>query len=226
MPHDPGTAASVLGAASALLALVAMTRVACIDMRSLEIDPDWAAFAAWSGLGALVAVEGLQAWPEAVAVAALAGGAAWLLALLRPGRIGQGDIGLLALVGLVAGPALLTPVLCLAVVFSLASCAAYGLARGKRPQRLFRHMVPAAPAFVAALAPVFAWRVASAIRPDLVPRAADGAVFIALAGAAVLSAGLLAGALPMAVRRRSLASAATACGLRGCTHQPSQGRES
>ncbi|MYI67670.1 MAG: hypothetical protein F4103_02550, partial [Boseongicola sp. SB0673_bin_14] len=85
MPHDPGTMASVLGAGSALLALSAMARIACIDIRSLEIDPDWAAFAGWAGLAAIVFVEGPSAWPGAIAVASVAGGAAWLALRLRPG---------------------------------------------------------------------------------------------------------------------------------------------
>ncbi len=142
---------------------------------------------------------------------------------MRPGGIGRGDIMLFAVVGLVAGPVLLTPVLCLAVAFYLASCAAYGLARGKRPLRLFRHMVPAALPFMAALAPVFAWRVASGIRPDLVAPAEHWAVAIALAGTLALSGGLLAAALPMAVRRRAMAGSSG--DLRRPTHQPNQREE-
>lgn len=215
MPHDPGMAASVPGAASALLALFAMVRVACIDVRHLEIDPDWTALAAWSALGALVAVEGVGACPDAVVAATLAGGAAWLAGRLHPGGLGQGDVALFAMAGVVAGPELLPPVLGLAVAFCLASCAAYGLARGKRPGRIFRHMVPAAPPVLAALGPFFAWRIASALWP--VPEGWWTTAVPALAGAVALVAALLAGALPMAVRRRAAAASRGASWR--CIHQ-------
>ena len=201
MPHDPGILALVLGAGSALLALVAMARVACIDIRSLEIDPAWTAVAACAGLGALVATEGPGALPGLIAAAAAAGGAAWIAVRLRPGRIGRGDVGLLAATGLLAGPQFLAPVLVTGASFLLASCVAYGLARGKRPRRLFRHMVPWAPPFMAALGPVFAWRIVAAVRPDLVPDGTLLAAALAFPGVAVLAGMLAAGALPMARRR-------------------------
>ena len=204
MQPDPGMTASILGAMSALLALGAMARIACIDLRCLEIDPGWAALAGVAALGAIVAVEGGRAVAGAVVAAALTGGAAWVAARLRPGRIGQGDVVLFAVVGLVAGPQFLAPVLVIGAAFCLASCVAYGLARGKRPMRSFRHMVPAAPPLMAALAPVFAWRIAAAIWPDLVLETAMAAAFMAIAGPAALAAALVAGALPMAVRRRAI----------------------
>ncbi|MYH50281.1 MAG: hypothetical protein F4151_12325 [Gammaproteobacteria bacterium] len=224
MPHDPGTMASVLGAGSALLALSAMARIACIDIRSLEIDPDWAAFAGWAGLAAIVFVEGPSAWPGAIAVASVAGGAAWLALRLRPGGIGQGDVALFALAGLVAGADLLAPVMGLLVGFSAVAAVAYGLARGKGGRALL-HPVPAALPLMAALAPVFAWRVAHAVSPGAVPATADMAAFVALSGLALLSAGLVAGALPMAVRRRAAASAAQRRGHDGRIHQPEDGKE-
>ena len=225
MPHDPGTLGAVFGAGSAFLALVAMVRVACIDLRQLEIDPDWTALAAWAALFAILAVEGPRALPAAAAGAALAGGVAWLATRSRPGRIGQGDIGLLAVVGLVAGPKLLAAVLGLATAFCLAACVAYGKARGKRPGRILRHMVPAAPPFLAALGPFFGWRVASGIWPGAVPPLADGAVVVALAGTVALGAGLLAGALPMAMRRRAATGASQHRCHDGRIHQPHDGKE-
>lgn len=204
MPHDPGMTASILGAASALLALVAMVRIACIDTRWLEIDPGWAALASCAALGAVVAVEGGRAIVGAVGTAALTGGVAWLAGHVRPGGFGQGDITLLAVVGLVAGPQFLAPVLAIGAGFCLAACVAYGLARGKRPGRILRHMVPAAPPLLAAVGPVFAWRVAAAIWPDPVLEAALAAVWLAVAGPVALAAALVAGALPMAVRRRAM----------------------
>lgn len=217
MPHDPGMMASFLGAASALLALCAMVRIACIDLRCLEIDPDWAALAGSAALGALVAVEGRGAVIGAVVAASLTAGAAWIAARLRPGAIGQGDVVLFAVVGLVAGPRFLAPVLVIGAAFCLASCVAYGLARGKRPKRVFRHMVPAGPPLMAALAPVFAWRIAAAIWPDLILEEALPVAFLAIAGPAALAAALVAGALPMAVRRR--AAPATPCGSRSRVNQ-------
>lgn len=201
MPHDPGMTASVLGAGAALLALFAMAQVACIDIRRLEIDPAWAALAACSALGAIIAVEGGSALPGAVAAAAIAGGAAWIAVRLLPGRMGRIDVWLLATVGLATGPGLLLPVLGLALAFFLAAFSAYGLARGKRPGRTLRHMIPWAPPFMAAAGPFFAWRVASALRPDLAPEGAWAAAALALAGALIMAAALAAGALPIAVRR-------------------------
>ena len=197
----PGTPAA---AGLALLALVAMARVACVDVRRLEIDPVWTALAACAGLAATVAVSGPATAPGALAAAAAAGGAAWLAARLRPGAIGRGDIGLFAAVGLIAGPDLLPPVLCLAAAFGLVTAVAYGLARGKSPGRLPAHMFPAALPFMAALAPAFAWRTvsgaASGPGPGAVPPPFPAAA-VASAGALALASGLLAGALPMAVRR-------------------------
>ncbi len=212
MQPDLGMTASIVGAACALVALWAMVRIACIDVRRLEIDPGWAALAGCAALGAVVAVEGGGAVPGAVGTAALTGGAAWIAARLHPGGIGQGDVTLLAIVGLVAGPRFLAPVLVIGAAFCLASCVAYGLARGKRPGQIHRHLVPAAPPLMAALGPVFAWRAAVAIRPDLVLETAMAAAFMAIAGPAALAAALVAGALPMAVRRR--AALATPSGSR------------
>ena len=214
MQPDLGMTASIVGAACALVALWAMVRIACIDTRWLEIDPGWAALAGCAALGAVVAVEGRAAVIGAVVAASLTAGAAWVAARLRPGRIGQGDVVLFAVVGLVAGPQLLAPVLVVGAAFCLASCVAYGLARGKRPQRIFGHMVPAGPPLMAALGPVFAWRIAVAIWPDLVLEEALAVIFLAIAGPAALVAALVAGALPMAVRRRAIQATSRGPGAR------------
>ncbi|MYE03278.1 MAG: hypothetical protein F4Y03_18790 [Alphaproteobacteria bacterium] len=139
------------------------------------------------------------------------------------GRIGQGDVGLFAVLGLVAGPELLPPVLGLSAVFCLAACIAYGLARGKRPA--FRSAIPAALPCMAALAPVFAWRVMSGIGPEAVPPNVGSAAAAALSGLAFLSVGLLAGALPMAVRRRDTARVAQLRARDGRIHQPHHRKE-
>jgi len=203
MPHDPhGPALPALLAL--LVALVAMARVTCVDVRRLEIDPAWTALAACAGLAAAVAVDGPATVPGAGAAAAASGGAAWLAARLRAGAVGRGDIGLFAAVGLAAGPDLLPPVLCLAVAFSLVTAVAYGLARGKSRRRLAAHMFPAALPCMAALAPALAWRTVSGVTPLAAGPA--GAATVALAGSLALACGLLAGALPMAVRRQGRAA--------------------
>lgn len=222
MPHDPGMTASVLGAASALLALVAMMRVACIDLRCFMIDLDWAELAGWASLGAIIAVEGPGVWPWAVAAGTLAGSVAWLATRLRPGRIGLGDVALCAVLGLVAGPNHAPFVMALVIAFLIAALAAYGLARGKG---LFGSGVPYALPAMAALSPAFAWRVASDIWPGSVPQGDEGSVLIALAGTVLLACGLLAGALPMALRRRAAARAAQPRGRDSRIHQPRHGKE-
>ena len=224
MPHDPGTVVSILGAGSALLSLFAMARVACIDNRCLEIDPVWAALAGWAGLGAIVVLEDPAAWPADVARGLVVGGAMLLVARLRPGWCGKADAGLFALVGVLSGMEGLLLALTLAMAFCVVTCIAYGLARGKG-RRLHRHMFPWGPSCMAALGPMFACRVGTGIRPETVPPVTDGVVFIALAGTGFLSAGLIAGALPMAVRRRAAASAAALNGHGGRIHQSQHRKE-
>lgn len=222
MPHDPGMAASVLGAASALLALVAMTRVACMDLQRFMIDLDWAELAGWSGLGAIIALEGPDGWARAVGVATLAGGLAWLATRLRPSRFGQGDVAVCAVLGIVSGTHHGPFVMALVIAFILAAVVAYGLARGKG---LFGSGIPYALPAMAAAGPAFAWRVAAGIRPESVPQGLGSAVLIASAGTVLLSCGLAAGALPMALRRRAAAQAAGSDGHQGRSHQPEQPEE-
>ncbi len=140
----------------AVAALCAMVMVARIDCRRFEIDPLWLAILALSGTGAVLLAEGARAFPGSLVCAALAGSVTALVRYLRPGRIGQGDIGLLAVMGLIAGPDLLPLVLAVFVIFVLLTSAAWSRARGKR---LFRSMIPAALPAMAALAPVFLWRI-------------------------------------------------------------------
>ena len=78
-------------------------------------------------------------------------------------------------------------------------------------------MVPAAPPLMAAVGPVFAWRVATAVRPDLVPEGPVTATVLVFAGVVALAAALIAGALPMAVRRR--AAPTTPCGSQSRANQ-------
>lgn len=219
MPHDPGMAASVLGAASALLALIAMTRVACIDLRCFMIDLDWAELAGWAALGAIMAVEGPGVWPQSVVAATVAGGLAWLATRLRPGRIGQGDIALCAVLGLVAGPEHAPFVMVLVIAFLPGAFVAYGLGRGRGA---FGSGIPFALPAMAALGPAFAWRVASGIWPGAVPQGHEGFVLIALAGTVLLACGLAAGALPMTLRRRAAARIPEPDGVRSRIHQPVQ----
>lgn len=230
MPHDPGTMASILGAGGAFLALLAMARVAsgdvgCIGVRYCEIDPDWLAVAGWAALAAIIAVEGVDAFWVAVAMAMVMAGAAWLMRRARLRGMGAGDIGVFAFVGIVAGPERLPLVAVLVSAFIVVTTVVYGLARGKRGHRVFRHLVPAALPLAAVLGPVFALRIAAGIWPETIPPVADGAAFVALAGAGLLSAGLVAGALPMAVRRRAGARVTQRCGPDGRIDHPQDGKE-
>ncbi len=148
----------------AVAALCAMAMVARIDCQRFEIDPLWLGILTLSGTGAILLAEGARAFPGSLAAAALAGGVTVFVRYLRPGRIGQGDIGLLAVMGLLAGPHFLPLVLGLFLIFALLTSAAWSRARGKR---LFRSMIPAALPAMAALAPVFLWRIATGVWPAL-----------------------------------------------------------
>ena len=226
MPHDPGTVASILGTGSAVLALLAMARVACIDIRRGEIDPGWTVLAGWAALGAIIAVEGTLDYSGSVLVATALGGGAWLLWRLWPRWVGEGDIGLCAVFGACAGPEHVMIAYVLSGACVTVAAITYAAARGKRLLDAFhRHPVPAALSMMAALGPVFAWRIATGIWPETVPPVTDGAAFIALASAAVLSAGLIAGALPMAVRRRAAAKAVALRGHDGRIQQSKRGKE-
>ena len=231
MPHDPGMTALILGAGSALLALLAMGRIACSDIgcmsvRYAEIDPDWVTFAGWSALAAIVAVEGGEAYLDGVMMATVTGGTAWLMRRTVPRGQGAGDIGLFAVIGVCAGSEHLPLVAAVGSVFATATGMAYGLARGKRFRHFFlRHLVPWALPFMAVVAPMFALRVAGGIWPETIPQVADGVVVIALAGTALLSAGLVAGPLPMAVRRRAAVKAAAPRGHDGRIQQSKRGKE-
>ena len=217
MPHEPDMIAAVLGAGSALLALFAMARVACIDVRRLEIDPDWTAFAGWSALAAIIAVEGVAAYAYAVLLAAILAGSAWLLQRRWPGGIGKGDIGVAALACVATGWERFPLAAGLLLAFCGTSCIAYGIARGKRLGRCIRHRYPMALPWMAAPGAVFAWRVAEALWPNVVPAGSWGVAAVALVGSAAMAVGLLAGAYPMHARRR--AAVAQSSGSRCRVHQ-------
>lgn len=189
MPHEPGMTALILGGASALLAFFAMARIAWIDMRQFEIDPDWAAIAGWAILGAIITIEGPRAWPSAVGAAVVAYSVVWLATLLLPAHIGAGETRLFALCALALGPGHFPRAMVAVSVFLVVTRVAYGLARGRWRRRC---PMPAALPLMAALGPAFVLRMALEIRPDIAPGESWSFAFVLLAGSAALAVGLLA----------------------------------
>ena len=147
----------------AAISMFAMAGVAWIDVRQFEIHPGLLLAVIAPALAAIVLLEGLAALSWSAAAGALFGGIAFIAASLWPGRIGQGDVGLLGSLGVVGGPELLPILLLLFAVFAVLTSAAYSLARGKR---LFRSMIPAALPAMGAAVPVFAARIGSSLWPD------------------------------------------------------------
>ena len=180
-----GTVPVGLVLAASAAALPSMAMVAWIDLRRFEIDPGWLSAAALAAVMASLPIEGFGYLYGALAAGALSGGSVWLVSQLARGRIGRGDIGLLAAVGLVAGPSDLP--LAMACVAGLTALTAGLLARarGKPP---FRSAVPLALPAMAALAPLFVLRVYGGIldaplpAATLVPTATATAVALTCAG--------------------------------------------
>ena len=126
---------------SALGAGLAMAGVAWRDCTRLEID-----FTLLAGVTLCIApviwmAGGFDGLFAALVCAGLAGAVTALACFWRPGRIGRGDIWLLAALGFLAGPDHAPLVLGLFVLFAVLTAALYSLSRGKR---LFRSMFPAA----------------------------------------------------------------------------------
>ena len=126
---------------SALGAGLAMAGVAWRDCTRLEID-----FTLLAGVTLCIApviwmAGGFDGLFAALACAGLAGSVTALACFWRPGRIGRGDIWLLAALGFIAGPDHAPLVLGLFMFFAVLVAALYSLSRGKR---LFGSMFPAA----------------------------------------------------------------------------------
>ena len=126
---------------SALGAGLAMAGVAWRDCTRLEID-----FTLLAGVTLCIApviwmAGGFDGLFAALVCAAFAGSVTALACFWRPGRIGRGDIWLLAALGFLAGPDHAPLVLGLFMFFALLTAALYSLSRGKR---LFGSMFPAA----------------------------------------------------------------------------------
>ena len=124
-----------------LLALMAMALVVLRDVRIFEIDFALLAIAALNTGVVVLAVDGPGALGGAMASALVIGLITAALCYWRPGWLGQGDIRLMAFVGLAAGPEHMPVTMVAFLAVAVLTSAAYSLARGKR---LFRSMFPAA----------------------------------------------------------------------------------
>ena len=158
-----GLSSTVFAMSLATLSVLAMAGVALFDIQRFEIHPGLLLAVVAPALATIVLLEGVAAMSWSAAAGALAGGTAFLAACLWPGRLGQGDIGLLGSLGVVGGPEFLPVLLLLFAILAALTSAAYSLARGKR---LFRSMFPAALPAMAAAVPVFAARVGAGFWPD------------------------------------------------------------
>ena len=154
---------TVLAVGLSASCLLAMVGVALFDVQRFEIHPGLLLAVVAPAMAAIVLLEGLAALSLSAATGALLGGTAFLAASLWPGRIGQGDIGLIGSLGVVGGPEFLPLLLLVFTLFAALTSAAYSLARGKR---LFRSMFPAALPAMAAAVPVFSGRMGSCLWPD------------------------------------------------------------
>ena len=128
-------ALSVLGAA------LAMVGVAWRDCTRLEIDFTLLAGVTLCSAPVIWMAGGFYGLFAALVCGGLAAAVTALACFWRPGRIGRGDIWLLAAVGFMAGPDHAPLVLALFVLFAVLTAALYSLSRGKR---LFGSMFPAA----------------------------------------------------------------------------------
>ena len=126
---------------SALGAGLAMAGVAWRDCTRLEIDFTLLAGVTLCSAPVIWIVGGFYGLFAALVCAGLAGAVTALACFWRPGRIGRGDIWLLAALGFMAGPDHAPLVLALFVLFAVLTAALYSLSRGKR---LFGSMFPAA----------------------------------------------------------------------------------
>ena len=145
---DAGSPVQLVTVFCALLALFAMLCVAWHDYRTFEIDFAMLAIATFAVLPVIVVTEGLLALPGTLLIAGIFGCATWIAQRLKPGKIGLGDISLMAFIGFAAGPHEAVPVLAALVLFCVLTAAAYSIRRGKR---LFKSMFPMAlPGMIAA----------------------------------------------------------------------------
>ncbi len=148
---------TLLEAALAATALAAMAGLAVTDARRFEVSPPLGGVLAAAVLALLWLGGGRVAALDALVAATVAGGVTWMVTVLRPGRIGHGDIWLLAALGLVAGTSLLPLALALFMAGCVVTAAAWSAARGKRP---LRSMFPGAIPAMGAAAPVLLMRLA------------------------------------------------------------------
>ena len=132
-------------------------------MHRFEIDPAGAIALAVSGILTILMLEGGYRSALSLAYALMTGVVTLVACRIWPGRIGQGDIGVMALLGLIGGPDFLLLLLWFFVLSALLTSAGYSWSRGKR---LFRSMFPVALPAMAAAAPVFCCRLAVGLWPE------------------------------------------------------------
>ena len=145
---DVGSPVLMVTLFCALVALFAMLCVAWHDYRTFEIDYAMLALATFAVLPVIIVTGGLPSLPGALLIAGIFGGATRIAQWLKPGKIGLGDIPLMAFIGFAAGPHESIAVLAAFVLFCVLTSAAYSISRGKR---LFKSMFPMAlPGMIAA----------------------------------------------------------------------------
>ena len=125
----------------AVTALVAMVCVAWHDVLTFEIEFTKLGEATLAMSCVIGATGGPADLADAAATGLITGGTTWIVVLWTPGRIGWGDIWLMAFLGFAAGPDHAAPVLATFCLFCGLTSAAYSRARGKR---LFKSMFPMA----------------------------------------------------------------------------------
>lgn len=174
--------------ASLAVAFIAMVQIVRVDLLMLEISFGGCAALVLSGLAAAMLADGPSAATDSLLAGTIAAAVAALVRVLRPARLGRGDIVLLGAMGAAAGTALMPVLMVLFLLFCVVTAAAYSLHRGKR---LFRSAFPAALPGMAALAPVLSWRHASSLLA-LPPATTAVTVLFVLAVIALVGIALLA----------------------------------
>ncbi|WP_419738597.1 hypothetical protein [Ruegeria sp.] len=150
------------------LALLASARILLVDVRRFEIDLAASAILALAGLTAAGVTAGVAGVTDGLNVALSVGGVTAGFVWLRPGRIGQGDVALLATMGAVAGSGHMVLMMALFLAGCVITSALYSIRRGKR---LFGSAFPAAlPGMVAGTGTLI-WRYGPAFTssPDPLP---------------------------------------------------------
>ena len=122
------------------LVLFVMFLIARHDYRTFEIHYGMLAFSTCAMVLLIALMEGINALAGSFLTAAILGGATLCIQWFYPGKIGIGDIPLMAFIGFVSGDETVWVVLAL-IIFSTMTAAVYSIQRGKK---LFKSMFPMA----------------------------------------------------------------------------------